>query len=206
MSRWKLGQSVTLCICWSAAILTFCPPPASAEGTSKKPIRVALYADKGATINALPEVMDCLPESKGFTVTKVLAKEIRSGALDQYDVLICPGGSGSGEGKALGDEGRERVRTFVKGGGGYIGICAGAIWRRSSIPGRWVCSTPTCSTAPTGTAAWATSTSNFQRPARKHSHQSASRAPFITRTARSSDLATRKAWPITNFSRPTTPR
>ncbi len=127
MSRWKLGYPLTLGICWSAAILTFCLPAASAEGTSKKkPIRVALYADKGATINDLPEVIDCLPKSEGFTVTKVLAKEIRSDALDQYDVLICPGGSGSGEGETLGKEGREQIRAFVKSGGGYIGICAGA--------------------------------------------------------------------------------
>lgn len=101
-------------------------PTSGAEPAKKPIIRVALYADKGATMKSLPEVLKSLPESAGFEVTKVTAAEIRSGVLAKCDVLICPGGSGSGEGENLGQEGRERIREFVKGGGGFIGICAGA--------------------------------------------------------------------------------
>jgi hypothetical protein len=36
------------------------------------------------------------------------------------------GGSGSAEAGGLGEKGREEVRTFVREGGGYVGICAGA--------------------------------------------------------------------------------
>jgi glutamine amidotransferase-like uncharacterized protein len=42
------------------------------------------------------------------------------------DVLIHPGGSGGKQGNNLAEAGRERVRAFVRRGGGYIGICAGA--------------------------------------------------------------------------------
>lgn len=42
------------------------------------------------------------------------------------DVLLFPGGSGSKQGKALGEAGRSHVRQFTREGGGVIGICAGA--------------------------------------------------------------------------------
>ncbi len=52
--------------------------------------------------------------------------EILSGALGQFDAIAFFGGSGSEQGKSLGEAGREQVRRFVDGGGGYLGICAGA--------------------------------------------------------------------------------
>ena len=112
----------------SLCLLGAMPPQstASAEPAQKKIIRVALFADKGVTIESLPEVLRCLPETEGFVATKISADEIRNRALDQCAVLICPGGSGSGESKTLGKEGRDRIREFVTNGGGFIGICAGA--------------------------------------------------------------------------------
>ncbi len=52
--------------------------------------------------------------------------EIRGGKLEGFDVLLHPGGSGGGQGKALGPEGREAERKFIEAGGAYIGVCAGA--------------------------------------------------------------------------------
>lgn len=116
------GIATTLALL--AALL--CQADSAAEPAERPIIRVALYADKGATMKSLPEVLRALPESAGFAVTKVTAEQIRNGILSKSDVFICPGGSGSAEGENLGQEGRERVREFVKGGGGFIGICAGA--------------------------------------------------------------------------------
>jgi glutamine amidotransferase-like uncharacterized protein len=126
MTHWKLSRHTIPAIIAAHAVFAFALGSASAEKPSPKPIRVALYADKGTTVKSLPEVVNCLPKSAGFVVNKVLAEEIRNRALGEYDVLICPGGSGSGEGESLRDDGRNRVREFVKRGGGYIGICAGA--------------------------------------------------------------------------------
>src|SRR5439155_16154793 len=39
---------------------------------------------------------------------------------------LFSGGLGGTQGRALGEDGREEVREFVRGGGGYLGICAGA--------------------------------------------------------------------------------
>jgi hypothetical protein len=57
---------------------------------------------------------------------RVCGEDIRGGALDQFNVLAVPGGSGSKEAASIGEDGRAHIRKFVEDGGGYIGICAGA--------------------------------------------------------------------------------
>jgi glutamine amidotransferase-like uncharacterized protein len=93
-----------------------------------------IYAGEGASKEAPPQVQKCLPASRGFETKTISAAEIRSGALAQFDVLIQPGGSGSGQAKALGDEGCQRVKKFVDGGGGYVGICAGSYLASAQYP------------------------------------------------------------------------
>jgi glutamine amidotransferase-like uncharacterized protein len=89
-------------------------------------VRIAIYADKGITDEALPELRKCLTPNDWFEIGTITAAQIREGALQDYDVLIQPGGSASEQGTTLGPEGRERVREYVADGGGFIGICAGA--------------------------------------------------------------------------------
>src|SRR5439155_12616093 len=61
-----------------------------------------------------------------FKFARVTAADIRAGRLQDADVLVQPGGSGSKQAETLQPEGREAIRQFVKNGGGYVGICAGA--------------------------------------------------------------------------------
>jgi len=91
-----------------------------------KTIRVAVFSDAGVTKAGVKQVESCLPESQGFEVKPITADEIRDGALKDFDVLIHGGGSASKQGETLGDKGRNAVKKFVDGGGGFIGICAGA--------------------------------------------------------------------------------
>jgi glutamine amidotransferase-like uncharacterized protein len=88
-------------------------------------IKVALYADQG-TSGRIDDVLRALESDSRLQVTKVMVDDIRAGALAGYDVLVHPGGSGGGQGRALGAEGRTEIRRFVRDGGGYVGICAGA--------------------------------------------------------------------------------
>jgi len=104
------------------------------DDTNQSVVRVALYADDGVTKKELPEVEHCLATAKGFNVKSVTAKDIRDGRLDEFDVVIHPGGSASKQAETLSDEGREQVRRFVKEGGGFIGICAGAYLASASYP------------------------------------------------------------------------
>ena len=112
---------VAICTAGSLAAQQPGPPAAPQE----KPVRVALYADAGASKKKGP-AFEAVQKTPGFEAQLVTAEDIRAGKLKDFRILIQPGGSGSGQAKALGEEGRARVKQFVKDGGGYVGICAGA--------------------------------------------------------------------------------
>ncbi len=65
---------------------------------------------------------------------RVTADEIRRGTLADVDVLIHPGGSGSKQGQALGEQGRIAVREYVAAGGGFLGVCGGAYLATNDYP------------------------------------------------------------------------
>lgn len=98
------------------------------EAEKTVPIRVACLDVKGTVEQpALSTGLQrCLSSSSNFTFQAITASDIRNNALSRFDVLICPGGSGSKQAKILDEEGRRVVREFVMNGGGYVGFCAGA--------------------------------------------------------------------------------
>jgi len=88
--------------------------------------RVAVY-DAGGTGGKGVEKLGRILESKPtFILHHVGPADIQAGVLDQFEVVIFPGGSGSKEAAAIGKRGCKAVREFVESGGGYVGICAGA--------------------------------------------------------------------------------
>lgn len=91
----------------------------------QKPIRVALYDDAGAAGKGVPKVGEILGNPADFKVTIFKAEDVVA-ALKDSDVVIFTGGSGSKQGNAIGEAGRAEVQRFVREGGGYVGICAGA--------------------------------------------------------------------------------
>ncbi len=104
-------------------------PPKRDPAPSTKPIpsnaiRVAVFEDEG--VSSTQKLFEVLMADGQLSPSKISAQEIREGKLDAFDVLIHPGGSGSKQGKALGDVGRVKVRQFIEGGKGMVGICAGA--------------------------------------------------------------------------------
>ncbi len=54
------------------------------------------------------------------------SSHIRSQALENYGVLVVPGGWASHKARVLGAEGLERIRAFLMKGGAYVGFCGGA--------------------------------------------------------------------------------
>jgi glutamine amidotransferase-like uncharacterized protein len=94
--------------------------------SQSKIIRVALYDDISGS-GAGPKNFElCLRDSTKFFTKRIKAADIRNGILHDFDVLIQPGGSGSKQGKNLEVSGRDSIVHFVKRGGGYLGVCAGA--------------------------------------------------------------------------------
>ncbi len=88
-------------------------------------VRVGVYCDVGAGPSH-KDLLKALQKFEDVSVRKLMADDIRNGALGDIDVLIQPGGSGGGQGRHLGENGRETIRSFIREGGGFIGICGGA--------------------------------------------------------------------------------
>lgn len=96
------------------------------QSVADQKIRVGLFDDAGAAGKGVPRVAELLGKADDMTVTKIKGTEIAAGVLTNFDVVIFTGGSGSKQASALGEKGRDEVRRFVRNGGGYLGICAGA--------------------------------------------------------------------------------
>jgi hypothetical protein len=67
-----------------------------------------------------------LAEYARVITRRVSSLDVQAGVLSQFDVVLHPGGSGSGQARSLGEIGRAQELEFVSGGGGYLGVCAGA--------------------------------------------------------------------------------
>jgi hypothetical protein len=95
-------------------------------------IAVGLYDAAGTSgkgVANLTRILGPAPDpqsARRFSLHHLGPAEIRPEVLSQFDVVVFPGGSGSKEAAALGPAGRTAMRQFVRSGGGYVGICAGA--------------------------------------------------------------------------------
>ena len=98
---------------------------ATAAEKELAPLRVAVYVGDGARNIGAYRWLEIATTAGNVTATPVDGAAVRAGALDAADVLVMPGGRAHREADSLGPEGREKVKAFVRGGGGYIGTCAG---------------------------------------------------------------------------------
>jgi phosphoribosylformylglycinamidine (FGAM) synthase-like amidotransferase family enzyme len=97
-----------------------------AQESGSQRIRVAVFQGPGVS-STVSELIRDLQRSPALVVDRIDAEAIRAGSLEsEVDVVVFPGGSGGGQGKALASEGREAVRRFIDRGGCYVGVCAGA--------------------------------------------------------------------------------
>lgn len=85
----------------------------------------------GSGCENLERVVDAT--TLGHRVLALCPEDIRDGGLRGLRAVVFPGGSGGGIAKALQPAGIAAVREFVEGGGGYVGICAGAYLAGSGL-------------------------------------------------------------------------
>ncbi len=92
-----------------------------------RPIRAGVFNQKSCCDE--PEPLIHILGSIPSCIWEILSPEdVRSSSnsLSRFDVLIFPGGRAHKQADALGEEGRRAVKDFIRSGGGYMGICAGA--------------------------------------------------------------------------------
>lgn len=100
---------------------TVIAPPAN-----PKALKVAIFDGKGAPSSGIENVAARIRSIPQVTVTRVKAEAWATIDLKPFDLVVFSGGSGSAQAEALGEAGRNNVREYVRGGGGYLGVCAGA--------------------------------------------------------------------------------
>lgn len=85
--------------------------------------KVCIYTGSGAS---LAKDVERALDKLNISYRKIAEKEIKKGDLKDHSVLIIPGGYTKRCVDALGEEGFRHIREFIRDGGGYVGICAGA--------------------------------------------------------------------------------
>ena len=89
------------------------------------PAKVGVFVGQGPRANGMTEYLRLVNDSPDLDLVLLDADDIRAGGLDGIDLLVMPGGDSKTEKRDLGTKGAERVREFLRKGGGYIGSCAG---------------------------------------------------------------------------------
>jgi putative intracellular protease/amidase len=89
-------------------------------------ILVALYDGAGTSTRSVGRLADIVDRTPDMVLHHLGPADVRPAVLAQFDVIVFPGGSGSKQARTVGPEGRKHVLAFVRQGGGYLGICAGA--------------------------------------------------------------------------------
>jgi len=93
---------------------------------STTPIRVGvLSASEKPGPNTSQGLYIRILKEAGMEAGPVSAEKVKAGALDQLDIFIIGGGSGTAFNKSLGPDGGAKVEAFVKAGGGALASCAG---------------------------------------------------------------------------------
>lgn len=121
---------------WLALCLQ-CASPADKKSTDKKtapPITVGVFDGHGGAQTCIWETMAALQLDPGIQARTITSAEIAEGILDSLDAIVIPGGGGSRQYLNLGSENQKRIRDFIAGGHGAVGICAGA-YLFSNTPG-----------------------------------------------------------------------
>ena len=91
-----------------------------------KPIKVAIFQGKGASDGGIESTEARIQSIPQASVTRVEAEDWASIDLKAFDVVVFSGGSGSAQAESIGEAGRNNVREYIRDGGGFVGICAGA--------------------------------------------------------------------------------
>ena len=97
------------------------------------PVKVGVYTGIGPRANGMAEYLRLIEDSPDLELTLLDADDIRSGALDKIDLIVIPGGDSRTEKRDLGPKGAERIKEFLRRGGGYIGSCAGCCLLMDSV-------------------------------------------------------------------------
>jgi len=114
------------------------PPDVLAAGTSlvskqdNSPVRIAVYSGEGAYFRSIKASLKMF-QWMGAEARRITPEEIVAGKLKGFDIFYMTGGWAVPYNRDLRGSGIVQIRSFLKAGGGYIGVCAGAFFAADYI-------------------------------------------------------------------------
>jgi glutamine amidotransferase-like uncharacterized protein len=102
--------------------------------------QIALYSETGADERCIIATSRMF-EWMDYGVTLVNADSINNISLKKFNIICFPGGDMYQYSQNISADGFEKIRNFIRAGGGYIGICGGAyftgekiFWQGNQLP------------------------------------------------------------------------
>ena len=110
----------------SAGGCNFASQPAAEQVVSvSQKVKIGLYVGDGASGNGVLHLASLITHSPQTELVLLSDEDIRNGKLKDVDVLVMPGGSSSKQCNTIGKAHWNKIRDFLRNGGGYVGTCAG---------------------------------------------------------------------------------
>ncbi|MBI2340245.1 MAG: hypothetical protein HYU99_07775 [Deltaproteobacteria bacterium] len=136
----KRGKTASILV--AGFFILLLSPPAPAQDK----IDFAVYSDKSGgayfkDYGVWPEGVAYLEQMLSrlkYSHNTISPKDLNGGAdpLSGYRVLLIPGGYAPWYNKFINATGKGRIRNFIKSGGAYLGICAGAYFAADRV--QWI--------------------------------------------------------------------
>jgi glutamine amidotransferase-like uncharacterized protein len=127
LTKGVIGAVLILLIISVGVLFLLGAQESPAEDTSLSNVDIAYYNGEGAW-GTDEIVLSNMTKWLGCSFTTVRGQDIQGGCLDNYDVLMWPGGHYPAYWDEVGPDGKAEIQEFVSEGGGYLGICAGAYY------------------------------------------------------------------------------
>ncbi|MFW9958398.1 MAG: BPL-N domain-containing protein [Candidatus Odinarchaeota archaeon] len=102
--------------------------------TGMEGVRVAVYNGRGFLPSSSVALLNMF-RWMNADANYVNSTDIQQGVLDDYDIVVFPGGSSFDYSNYLGVEGRNAIIDFVAKGGSFFGICGGSVFGTNSYLG-----------------------------------------------------------------------
>lgn len=111
---------------FASAIHSFAEEMAVADSPKPETIRVGVLSSaREPGENTSQGLFISILRKAGMKARAVSADEVKNGVLEEFDIFIIGGGSGTAFNASLGPDGGQLVMEFVKKGGGVLASCAG---------------------------------------------------------------------------------
>ena len=128
MRKHRLSRlCIAISVMMAAVCIVSCSDKATKTGTTDtQQIRVGVFNGYGGAQTCIWEALAACSLDKDIKAQYITTSDIAAGVLDSLDAIVVPGGGGTRQYQNLGHENIQRIKEFVKSGGGAVGICAGA--------------------------------------------------------------------------------